>query len=107
MGTTDETTIKQAGQALIQAVSTPAKVILFGSHARGDADTASDFDFLVIEREVDDRFAEMARLGSILGRMLIPADVIVVSEQHAEAWGSLKGTMVHEALTTGRVLAES
>jgi Nucleotidyltransferase domain len=52
----DGTIIERAGRALIEAVSAPAKVILFGSHARGDEDDRSDFDFLVIEREVDDRF---------------------------------------------------
>jgi hypothetical protein len=62
---------------------------------------------LVIEREVGDRFDEMVRLDRILGRMLIPADVVVISEQYAQKWGSVKGTMVHEAMTQGRVVAES
>ena len=102
-----EAMIERAGRALIAAASAPAKVILFGSHARGDAGKDSDFDFLVIEREVDDRFGEMVRLGRILGRLLIPADVVVVSEQHAQKWGSVKGTMIHEAMSEGRVVAES
>jgi hypothetical protein len=75
--------------------------------ATGTADEQSDFDFLVIESEVSDRFAEMARLGRLLGRMLVPADVVVVSEQDARKWGSVKGTLVHEVLSRGRVLAES
>jgi uncharacterized protein len=99
--------IERAGHALISAAPAPAKVILFGSHARGTADEHSDFDFLVIERDVDDRFAEMARLGRLLGRMLVPADVVVVSEQEAQKWGSVKGSLVYEALSRGRVLAES
>lgn len=45
-----EELIERAGRALIDAAPVPAKVILFGSHARGDADTGSDLDFLVIER---------------------------------------------------------
>jgi hypothetical protein len=49
----------------------------------------------------------MVRLGRILGRLLIPADVIVVSEQHARKWGSVKGTMIHQAMSEGRVVAES
>ncbi|HEX5308688.1 MAG TPA: nucleotidyltransferase domain-containing protein [Solirubrobacteraceae bacterium] len=105
--TADGVTIERAGQALIEATTAPAKVILFGSRARGDGDDRSDFDFLVIEREVDDRFGEMVRLGRILGRLLIPADVVVVSEKHAQKWGSVKGTMVHEAMSEGRVVAES
>jgi predicted nucleotidyltransferase len=92
---------------LVDAAASPARVILFGSRARGDGDDRSDFDFLVIEREVSDRFGEMVRLDRVLGRMLIPADVVVISEQYAQKWGSVKGTMVHEAMTQGRVVAES
>ncbi len=103
----DGTIIERAGRAPIEAVSAPAKVILFGSRARGDQDDRSDFDFLVIEREVDDRFGEMARLSTLLGRLLIPADVVVASEAHVRKWESVKGTMIHEAMSQGRVLAES
>jgi predicted nucleotidyltransferase len=100
-------TIERAGRALIDAAPAPAKVILFGSQARGDADDGSDFDFLVIERDVEDRFGEMVRLGRILGRLLVPADVVVVSEEYAKKWASVKGTLVNEAMSEGRVLAES
>jgi predicted nucleotidyltransferase len=103
----DGATIELAGRALIEATEGPARVILFGSRARGDGDDRSDFDFLVIKRDVDDRFGEMARLGRILGRLLIPADVVVVSEQHARKWESVKGTMIHEAMSEGRIIAES
>lgn len=102
-----EATIERAGRALIEAVSVPAKVILFGSRARGDGDDRSDFDFLVIEHDVTDRFGEMVRLGRILGRLLIPADVVVVSEQQVRKWVSVKGTLIHEAMSEGRVVAES
>jgi predicted nucleotidyltransferase len=60
-------TIGRAGRALIDAASAPAKVILFGSRARGDADDRSDFDFLVVERDIADRFAEMVRWGESSG----------------------------------------
>jgi predicted nucleotidyltransferase len=102
-----EALIERAGQALIEAATAPAKVILFGSRARGDNDDRSDFDFLVIESDVDDGFGEMVRLGRILGRLLIPADVVVVSEQHAAKWALVKGTLIHEAMSEGRVVAES
>lgn len=80
---------------------------MFGSRARGDANDRSDFDFLVVERDVANRFAEMARLGRILGRLLIPADVVVVSEQYAKKWGPVRGTLIHEAMSQGEVIAES
>lgn len=103
----DAETIERAGRASIEATTAPAKVIVFGSRARGDADDRSDFDFLVIEEEVEDRFGEMARLGRLLGRLLIPADVVVGSERHARRWGAVKGTMIHDAMSEGRLVAES
>ena len=53
-----EQTIQQAAQLLWEAAK-PAKVILFGSYARGDAQENSDQDFLVIEPELQDKFHEM------------------------------------------------
>src|ERR1700689_128225 len=103
----DAETIERAGRALIEATAAPAKVIVFGSRARGDADDRSDFDFLVIEQEVGDRFGGRGGLGRVLGRLLIPADVVVVSEQHARKWAAVKGTMIHDAMSQGRVVAES
>lgn len=100
-----EMTIKRAGEALAAEAGGSARVILFGSHARGEADDRSDLDFLVVEREVDDRFAEAARLMGVVGRLGVPADVVVVSEDYAREWGAVQGTMVHEALTQGRVVA--
>jgi uncharacterized protein len=99
--------IERAGHALIDAASAPAKVILFGSHARGDADEGSDFDFLVIEREVDDRLAEAVRLRRALRGFGAPVDVIVMDEALVERRSKVRGTMVDRALREGRVVAES
>jgi uncharacterized protein len=103
----DDATIERAGQVLIEAVPAPAKVILFGSQARGDADDRSNFDFLVIEQDVEDRFGEMARLSTLLGHMLIPAEVVVATEEEVRRRGSVKGSMIHNAMSEGRVVAES
>lgn len=103
----DSTTIERAGKALIEAVAAPAKVMLFGSHARGDAEDRSAFDFLVIEQDVEDRFGEMAKLNTMLGHMLIPAEVVVVSEEEVRRLGSVKGSLIHTAMGEGRVVAES
>jgi predicted nucleotidyltransferase len=102
-----ETVIERAGRALIDAASAPARVILFGSHARGDADEGSDFDFLVIEREVEDRLAESVKLRHALRDLRVPVDVIVMDEALAGRRAKVKGTMVDRALREGRVVAES
>jgi predicted nucleotidyltransferase len=102
-----DATIERAGKALLAAAGSPARVLVFGSRARGDASVDSDVDFLVIEREVEDGLAESARLAQVAGELRVPADVIVVSQKQVEEWGEVKGTMLHDALTEGRVVAES
>ncbi len=96
--------IEAARQTLATVAVDPVKIVLFGSHARGDAGPDSDFDFLVVERDLQDRHAEMVRLGRALRPLGMPFDVIVVSERYAEDWGGVQGSMVHAALTEGQVL---
>ncbi len=99
--------IERAGQLLAQAAPPQSKVLLFGSHGRGDAGTDSDFDFLVIEPSVASRAGEMVRLRGVLDPLRVAADVVVVSHDYVEEWGDVPGTMLHDALTEGRVLAET
>jgi len=66
---------------LAPALPSGARVIVFGSHADGSASANSDLDLLIIEPEVKDRVAEMIRLSTLLGRQLIPADVVVMSSE--------------------------
>jgi predicted nucleotidyltransferase len=96
--------IERAGMALTDAAGTGAKVILFGSYARGEAAADSDLDFLVIEPEVKDHFRESARLARLVGELGVPADVVVASEDHVREWGGLSGTMIHDALAEGKVI---
>ena len=91
----DDTLITEAGRRLLAAVPPRTRVILFGSAARGELTHDSDLDFLVVEQ---------ARLRRELRPLGVPVDVIVVSEGYAKEWGPAKGSMVHAALTEGRVL---
>lgn len=99
--------INRAGRILADAAQSPARVILFGSHARDDARDGSDLDFLVIERAVVNRAVEMVRLRDALPSLEVPVDVIVVSEAHVAKWAPVDGTMIHAALGEGRLVAES
>ena len=103
----DRALIERAAQALADAAHPPVKVILFGSYARGTARPDSDVDFLVVESEINGgRLHEAARLSTLVGRMLVPADVVVADPAHVEHWAETPGTLVNEALTSGEVLVE-
>ena len=49
----------------------------------------------------------MVRLREALDPLRLAADVIVVTREYVEEWGEVPGTMLHDALTEGRVLAET
>jgi predicted nucleotidyltransferase len=81
------------------------RVILFGSHARGEAEKHSDLDFLVIEPSVGDLVEETYRLRCTLDDLDVFADIVLVTEDEARAWGGVYGSMIHAALSEGRPLA--
>ncbi|MBB4664565.1 putative nucleotidyltransferase [Conexibacter arvalis] len=101
----DEDTIAEAGRRLHEAAAPGSRVILFGSHARGEARTDSDLDFLVVEPEVEHAAAESVRLRRALRGLRLFADVVVVSERDVEEWREVRGSLVRSALTDGRMLA--
>lgn len=102
----DESIIHEAGRRLVEAAP-GARVILFGSHARGDAGPDSDLDLLVVASDVTDRHREMVRLARVLRPLGVPTDVVVVTRRYVEEWASVPGTMVHAALRDGRELSDA
>lgn len=98
--------ISRAARLLEQAAP-GSTIILFGSHARGDASPDSDVDFLVIEPEVASRRSEMVRLRDVLRPLRIPVDVLVVSHKTYHQWADTPGTVLYEATREGKVLVEA
>jgi uncharacterized protein len=101
---TDEALIAEAGRRLAAAAPN-AKVILFGSRARGEGRSDSDLDLLVIEPELESRRTEYVRLRNELRGLDVAIDLILVTERHVEEWAHFEGTMLNDALREGRVLA--
>jgi predicted nucleotidyltransferase len=104
---TTQELIELAGQRIAEAAGSSARVILFRSAARGELTPDSDLDFLVIERDVENRVAEAVRLRDAVGRIGWPVDVIVMDEDLAERRAKVRGTMVNHALREGRIVARS
>lgn len=100
----DDAVIAEAGRRLLRAAPSGSRVILFGSHARGDAGEHSDLDFLVSEPEVEDWGRESVRLDRTLGGLGVFADVIVVSSSSVHEWRSVYGSVINTALDEGREL---
>jgi predicted nucleotidyltransferase len=81
------------------------KIILFGSRARGDFKTDSDWDFLIIvEKEVrfEDKREISREIRVNLAQLLIPCDVIIKSVNEIEYYSNFIGTVTREALKEGR-----
>ncbi len=101
----DQETIESAGRALVEAARSPARVVMFGSYARGTATNESDLDLLVIEDSLDNRLEETIRLRRALRPLRIPVDVLVYSKEHVDAWAGVRNTVIHAALQEGREIA--
>jgi predicted nucleotidyltransferase len=87
--------------SLLVDAAQPQKIILFGSHARGEQTEDSNLDVIVILDKVSNRFDEMVRLRRALSPVKMPVDVLVYSEEDRGQW---LGTILHEALQEGHVL---
>ena len=78
----DDALLERMVQVIVDEVD-PEQVILFGSHARGDARTGSDIDLVVVEASPfgpgRDRRAEAARLWRALAGFRVPKDILVFS----------------------------
>ena len=99
----DRATIDKAVDLLLEASPAGSRIILFGSHARGDARPDSDLDFLVIEPRVADHRDEMVRLEGVLEPLDVEADVLVTTRASFDEWHDTPGTVLYEAAKEGRV----
>lgn len=84
----------------------PQRIILFGSHARGDAHRWSDIDLLVVFDEPIDIRERTLEVMRLFRDLLVAVDVVVVDEQTLKDRGHSVGTVYRPALHEGRVIYE-
>jgi predicted nucleotidyltransferase len=84
----------------------PLRVVLFGSHARGDAGPQSDVDLLVVMAQMPDKRQTAIAIRRALARWPVSKDIIVTTPDEIALRGQLVGTVLRPALREGRVLYE-
>ena len=90
----------------IVAAFAPERVILFGSHARGDAGPQSDVDLLVILAAATNKREAAVAIRRVLADIPLCKDIIVTTLEEVARRGSVIGTVLLPALREGRVLYE-
>lgn len=88
---------------IVRAVK-PLRVVLFGSRVTGGARPDSDLDLLVVMPDGADEFAIALAVRAALRSLPLSKDVIVTTPAKIHRYGDVPGTMVHEALRTGRTI---
>jgi len=84
----------------------PRRIFLFGSRAKGEAESNSDYDLLVIVPSDDIpgyRLAQRAHRTTFQG-IPAPIDVVMISAKEFEAKKSVIGTLSETAVTEGQEL---
>ena len=84
----------------------PVQIILFGSHARGEAHPHSDVDLLVVFSECADKRNAAIEIRRVLKDMLVPKDIIVSTPEELARQRDLVGTVLRSAQREGKVLYE-
>lgn len=82
----------------------PDQVILFGSHARGEAGPDSDIDLLVVLPHTESRRNAELAMRLAVHDIKVPKDIIVVTRAEVERQRHLPGTLIRPALTEGRAI---
>lgn len=107
MATINDAVINQMTECIVREVN-PARIILFGSTARGQARDHSDIDLLVIEDAPfgaeRSRFRETSRINRALAGFDIAKDVLVFSTDEIARWRDSINHVISHALREGREL---
>jgi predicted nucleotidyltransferase len=84
----------------------PEKIILFGSHARGDAGPDSDVDLLVVMSGPGSERERTIGMRMAVRGLGLAKDICVVTADDIDRYRDVLGTIIKPALSEGKVLYE-
>jgi uncharacterized protein len=82
----------------------PEKIILFGSHARGDAGPDSDVDLLVVMPLLGSKLEKQLEIRLALRSIQIAKDIVVTTPEEFQWRKEIPGTIERPAAREGKVL---
>jgi predicted nucleotidyltransferase len=102
-----EETLLQEIVHRILSVTSPEKIILFGSAATERMTAESDIDVLVIKASVEDNRQERREIRAALDGLGKAFDIFVMDVQRFEESKSIIGGLAYPANMQGRILYEA
>ena len=91
----------------IRTVSTPRRILIFGSAAHGTLTPDSDIDVLVLEDQVADTRADRRRIREALRGLGWAFDVVVMTTGRFDEVKGVVGTIAYPAHRQGEVVYEA
>ena len=82
----------------------PLQIILFGSHARGDARPDSDLDFVVVFPSIDNKHQAATAILTERADSPIPVDVIVTTPEELERRSKVAGSVFKPVSIEGKLV---
>ncbi len=101
----DDELIAEVVRRIVE-VADPDKIILFGSHARGEANSRSDLDILVIKESDVPRYDRSPPIYRALFDIPLPMDIVVYTNEEIAEWSLVELAFITTAINEGRILYE-
>ncbi len=99
--------VESAIQKIIE-VSSPQKIILFGSYIKGGMHLNSDLDVLIISGDdITSPRKESVRIRRALKGIIMSIDIQVVTESKLQELISIHGLIYKEAVQNGKLIYEA
>lgn len=97
--------VKAMTQCIVERFA-PERIIAFGSWARGEHDTDSDIDFLVVMPYKGSKRENQVAIRRALKDFTVPKDIIVTDSEELSQKQKINGLIFRAAVSEGVVLYE-